>query len=128
MTERWFLKCRECKKPWAVDIDGGNRWHNLAGAQYATCPTCGHTPYAETDEHGRLIYGHQPRDRYHHVMGKVGRTRAGRLLTPEERSPCDGRCTNARGPNCDCRCGGANHGSRRVVTVWRCADAGRVPA
>lgn len=25
--------------------------------------------------------------------------------------PCDGRCTSAKGPNCDCSCGGANHGS-----------------
>jgi len=23
---------------------------------------------------------------------------------------CDGRCMNATGPNCDCSCGGANHG------------------
>jgi len=26
-------------------------------------------------------------------------------------TPCDYRCTNARGPNCDCVCGGRNHGS-----------------
>lgn len=25
--------------------------------------------------------------------------------------PCDGRCTSAKGPNCDCSCGGQNHGS-----------------
>ncbi len=25
--------------------------------------------------------------------------------------PCDSRCTGARGHNCDCSCGGANHGS-----------------
>lgn len=25
--------------------------------------------------------------------------------------PCDGRCTSAKGPNCDCSCGGANHGA-----------------
>lgn len=24
---------------------------------------------------------------------------------------CDSRCTNARGHNCECACGGANHGS-----------------
>lgn len=23
---------------------------------------------------------------------------------------CDPRCTSARGPNCECSCGGANHG------------------
>lgn len=25
--------------------------------------------------------------------------------------PCDARCTNAKGPNCECSCGGANHGA-----------------
>jgi len=24
---------------------------------------------------------------------------------------CDARCIHARGPNCDCSCGGANHGA-----------------
>lgn len=24
---------------------------------------------------------------------------------------CDARCTGATGPNCDCSCGGANHGA-----------------
>jgi hypothetical protein len=24
---------------------------------------------------------------------------------------CDARCTGARGHNCECECGGANHGS-----------------
>jgi len=25
--------------------------------------------------------------------------------------PCDARCTSARGPNCECSCGGMNHGA-----------------
>lgn len=25
--------------------------------------------------------------------------------------PCDSRCTNAKGNNCECSCGGVNHGS-----------------
>lgn len=25
-------------------------------------------------------------------------------------SKCDGRCTSAKGQNCDCQCGGQNHG------------------
>lgn len=55
-------------------------------------------------------------------MGKVQRDR----LTHEHYgSPCDERCTFARGPHCDCSCGGKNHGSRLVVTIIR--DAGPVP-
>ncbi len=30
-------------------------------------------------------------------------------LAPEHK--CDARCTGARGPNCECSCGGANHGA-----------------
>jgi hypothetical protein len=33
------------------------------------------------------------------------------------RPACDGRCTHAHGPSCDCACGGANHGTGRVVNV-----------
>ncbi len=39
------------------------------------------------------------------------------VIRTDERCPCDDRCTNARGPSCDCRCGGENHGSQRLVTV-----------
>ena len=34
---------------------------------------------------------------------------------------CDGRCTNATGPNCECPCGGANHGA-----AWQPVLAGGV--
>ena len=53
-------------------------------------------------------------------MGVVHRHR---VLELEDRSPCDDRCTGATGPNCDCQCGGENHGSGRVITVVR-ADHG----
>jgi len=36
--------------------------------------------------------------------------------------PCDGRCYNARGHNCECQCGGKNHGAGNA------ADAGMVAA
>jgi hypothetical protein len=31
---------------------------------------------------------------------------------------CDGKCTGATGPNCDCICGGENHGTGRVVPIY----------
>jgi hypothetical protein len=30
---------------------------------------------------------------------------------------CDARCLNAKGPECTCSCGGANHGAGHAVTV-----------
>jgi len=50
-------------------------------------------------------------DRVEHM----GRVEAGALVTDRTRSACDDRCTSARGPSCDCRCNGANHGSNLVV-------------
>lgn len=56
-------------------------------------------------------------------LGRVGRD--ARLKRDTLDSACDSRCTNARGPHCECPCGGANHGTGalRVVTV----DAGAIP-
>lgn len=28
----------------------------------------------------------------------------------ETETPCDARCTGAKGPDCNCMCGGLNHG------------------
>lgn len=55
----------------------------------------------------------------------MGRVQADRLVREEERCPCDHRCTGAIGPNCECKCGGENHGTRRMMTVLR--DGGPVP-
>ena len=41
------------------------------------------------------------------------------------RSVCDNRCTSARGPGCECACGGKNHGSSLWVVETR--DAGGIP-
>lgn len=57
------------------------------------------------------------------AMGRVVRKR---LTVTETLCACDGRCTSATGPSCDCSCGGANHGSGAVVRVIR--DAGAVPS
>ena len=66
---------------------------------------------AECDCGGKLTYmGWVKRDRL--VQGAIG-------------VPCDGRCTSATGPVCDCQCGGENHGSMRVVFFDR--DMGGVP-
>lgn len=56
-------------------------------------------------------------------MGRVGKS--GRLVTESIECPCDARCTNAKGPKCDCKCNGANHGSGMLVVVVR--DAGPLP-
>lgn len=55
-------------------------------------------------------------------MGQVCRDR---LVKKHEECACDGRCTHARGPSCECKCGGANHGTG--ATVFVTVDCGPVP-
>lgn len=55
----------------------------------------------------------------------MGRTERSRLVTESLRCPCDARCTHARGPSCDCKCGGLNHGSGLWVRVT--IDQGGIP-
>lgn len=56
----------------------------------------------------------------------MGRVQRDRLVSDSMLSPCDDRCTTARGPKCDCGCGGKNHGKGWIVD-WRTPDVGAVP-
>lgn len=55
----------------------------------------------------------------------MGRVHRDRLVKEGMECKCDARCTFARGPSCDCKCGGVNHGQGILVFVRR--DAGKVP-
>ena len=55
----------------------------------------------------------------------MGRVHRARLVRDAVVSVCDFRCTNAKGPECNCHCGGENHGSHAVVQVTH--DAGPLP-
>jgi hypothetical protein len=55
----------------------------------------------------------------------LGRAKHERLVIDGLTVPCDARCISARGPKCECGCGGANHGSNALVAVER--DAGGIP-
>jgi len=59
------------------------------------------------------------------TIENMGRVEGDRLVRVEERCACDGRCTGARGPLCECACGGVNHGTGRTVLVT--IDMGGVP-
>lgn len=59
------------------------------------------------------------------TIENMGRVEGDRLVRVEERCACDGRCTGARGPLCECSCGGVNHGTGRTVLVT--IDMGGVP-
>lgn len=85
------------------------------------CADCLEVVFVDGDVHRQLECG-VCGGRFE-CMGRVGRS--GRLEVDHYECACDARCTGARGPQCDCQCGGVNHGTGRVVLVT--SDAGAVP-
>ncbi len=56
-------------------------------------------------------------------MGQVHGTD---YVKTEMKAACDGRCTHASGPVCDCQCGGLHHGTGKLVSTI--VDQGKVKA
>lgn len=85
-TPRQFYKCADCLSVVAIN-------HKLDPyvRNFPVCGLCG----------GKC-----------HHMGEV---KADNLVKIIHRCPCDHRCTGALGPSCDCKCGGANHGTHALV-------------
>jgi len=74
---------------------------------YHKCDDC-LTPFSSTERHIDLC------DCDGHVTF-MGQVQGDKYVKTENRAPCDGRCTHACGPICDCACAGANHGTGRLV-------------
>lgn len=47
----------------------------------------------------------------------MGRCARNPMPPAADEVPCDSRCTAARGPNCDCSCGGRNHGKDVLAMI-----------
>lgn len=60
-------------------------------------------------------------------LSYMGRVQRARLVVTEDVCKCDGRCTFARGPSCDCSCGGANHGAGWIGGGFITVDSDRGP-
>jgi len=95
---RYFIRCVDCLAVGAVDVPDPKPYE--PAVRPGVCPCGGRTE----------------------SMGRVERAR---LVHDSIVSACDARCTSARGPSCDCHCGGKNHGSRLVVAI--AIDAGPLP-
>lgn len=76
---------------------------------YHKCNDC-LTPFSSSEKHIDLC----------DCMGSVtfmGVVQGEKFIQTVNRPACDGRCTHAHGPHCDCACNGVNHGSGRVVAT-----------
>ena len=124
-SRRYFFQCYACKAKFACDISRLDPDGHLipdrividraayAGRKIA-CPN-GHLPGEPTPQGFRYSA--------HKWLGYVSPPSAREMAIRQQlvieriAAPCDGRCTNASGPDCDCVCGGENHGSRRLVVI-----------
>lgn len=102
-TDRHYYRCRSCCFVLALEGTLESIVSPTGGTEYRLRCVCD----------GKL-----------ELLGRVCRARRG-LVLDSERCACDGRCTNAPGPSCDCKCGGVNHGTGRMVPIV--VDAGGVP-
>ena len=91
MKARWYVRCTGCLGVAAVECDADFHDPKVKGV---TCSACGSTL---------------------EVLGKVDQDAM--LTDVEERCPCDERCTCAMGPHCNCKCGGKNPGTGKVVEI-----------
>ena len=100
--ERWIGKCHRCKAHSARDYTD-SRIIPTGRGMYATT----RREMGRTDQHGRWIAAERDGTcpacqawgwSSHKVVGYVTAT------------TCDSRCTSATGHQCECACGGRNHG------------------
>lgn len=112
-TSRFFFRCKICLSSMAADLPNDRLQRSPEEParnflrEAPRCAACS----GSLELMGRV----QPAD-----MDKRAR-----LQKETVRCACDARCTAATGPECNCVCGGANHGTLRLVTVTR--DAGALP-
>jgi len=95
---RYYWKCQDCLIPVVVD----QSTHDIGTRSGMVC-ICG----------GKM-----------ELMGKI---KGGNYWQKTESlCDCDERCTNARGPICDCKCHGENHGMGMSATHIAVVESGKV--
>lgn len=96
-THRWYIRCADCLSVSMVEL-----------------PTTSASTASRTIAGWRCIC-----DGRLEAMGyvRIYRTAEQLVTRDAEVCACDERCTTARGPSCNCKCGGANHGLGLGATV-----------
>ena len=107
---RWVGRCKKCGATHKVEGELKAAWAPEQKFPGAYSARAAHTDYVVKTTDGRLFT----------VNGNMNvPVRCGdhwctlkRVIegTKKSKHECGARCTNATGPNCDCRCKGKNHG------------------
>jgi len=99
--ERYYYKCRDCLTPVTLS-------ETISKSKISLSCECGSSPKS-------MIY-----------MGRVNGT--GYVIQTEVQCKCNEVCANAQGPNCNCACGGTNHGDGLAAYVEVDVVTGKVSA
>lgn len=94
------------------DQPGVSHMCNSVNRHFYKCPLCLCVAAVDAPHQQAITCGHCSEP-----MEYMGRVYQDRLVKDKTRCACDERCTSARGPKCDCHCGGMNHGTNAVVHV-----------
>lgn len=101
---RHFYRCEDCLTVAATETKLAckrDKWGYATQDVDAVCDACG----------GAIEY-----------MGETKYTVGGHEYALQHQTgwkpACDGKCTGACGPDCECECGGENHGTGKVVEVY----------
>ena len=87
----YLVTCFKCKRTWREEQTHETEHHVCWKSHY-----------------GYTLNGHKTGPTpYFYGLYKKTKIRA----TYSEHTKCDARCTTAKGPACNCSCGGQNHGS-----------------
>lgn len=110
---RFILRCRRCKT--TTRVDGHRRqvvrrwWHPTMGMARSVGPEDLTLP----DGSRLQLHLVPPCPGCGRAWSTCQRVKGHRV--PE--IPCGGKCRNAKGPNCDCSCGGENHGRGHAAAM-----------
>ena len=107
---RFNGKCRRCKKGYSV-LAGPVTQQGKLPAVIVVANTYQDYVYARETSDGTLAFGFNQAT-IHRICdcgASVVLSPVAGKLAPEHK--CDARCTNATGHDCECACGGRNHGA-----------------
>lgn len=112
LIDRYMVRCPYCKSVFA--IEGSSPWQRkpveilpIVEAHAATCP--------KTEVRLQFLSYGKPENRAGAAYNVLSCTYQVKQVrgTFKAEVKCDGRCTHAKGSDCECSCGGKNHGSGR---------------
>ena len=101
-STRFTFNCFNCKNRWTGDF----------------VLTCVGWTFDARYDYNKPRWGFVGKQPQYILCPKCGSNRTGgqRIVGRKNNTPCDKRCTSAHGHDCECSCGGQNHGIDHLVS------------